>query len=367
LNELKRETMNSPQRSSHQQQSASEDSTRVCFSANHNYFIHDVQYDFYGKRMATCSSDNSIRVWDTQHGGWQCTYDWKAHNGPVLKVQWAHPEFGQVLASCSEDHTCNIWEETLDEKQQQQQHSSSSSSTTGDSHLTTSANTPSSTSSSSSSSSKRKLKWTLKSTLVDSPQAIVDIKFAPKHHGLKLATSSLDKHVRIYEAPDVMNLSYWTVNQEIDLSKKGTVARCLSWNPSRLEGPALVLGEGNSVNIYHIKERHWRMCLSLGEHKQAVNDVSWAPNMGRSYHLIASASKDGTAQIWKIKTEANNYELIERWVLDDHKAEVWKVEWNITGTVLATSGDDGMVRLFSWIGGAWKCTSTMNAQLPAER
>jgi WD40 repeat protein len=32
--------------------------------------------------------------------------------------------------------------------------------------------------------------------------------------------------------------------------------------------------------------------------------------------------------------------------LEDHKAEVWRVEWNLTGTVLASSGDDGSVRLW---------------------
>jgi len=33
---------------------------------------------------------------------------------------------------------------------------------------------------------------------------------------------------------------------------------------------------------------------------------------------------------------------------DDHFCTVWRVAWNITGTVLASSGDDGCVRL-------WKC------------
>jgi hypothetical protein len=27
------------------------------FSLKHEDFVHDVQYDFYGKRIATCSSD----------------------------------------------------------------------------------------------------------------------------------------------------------------------------------------------------------------------------------------------------------------------------------------------------------------------
>jgi len=29
----------------------------------------------------------------------------------VWKVTWAHPEFGQVLASCSFDRTAAVWEE----------------------------------------------------------------------------------------------------------------------------------------------------------------------------------------------------------------------------------------------------------------
>ena len=30
---------------------------------DHKDLIHDVAYDFYGKRMATCSSDQSVKVW----------------------------------------------------------------------------------------------------------------------------------------------------------------------------------------------------------------------------------------------------------------------------------------------------------------
>lgn len=35
----------------------------------------------------------------------------QTHSGSVWKVTWAHPEFGQVLASCSFDRTVAIWEE----------------------------------------------------------------------------------------------------------------------------------------------------------------------------------------------------------------------------------------------------------------
>jgi nucleoporin SEH1 len=36
----------------------------VCtaLQADHEDLIHDVAYDFYGKRMATCSSDQTVKV-----------------------------------------------------------------------------------------------------------------------------------------------------------------------------------------------------------------------------------------------------------------------------------------------------------------
>lgn len=31
-------------------------------NAEHKDLIHDVAYDFYGRRLATCSSDQSVKV-----------------------------------------------------------------------------------------------------------------------------------------------------------------------------------------------------------------------------------------------------------------------------------------------------------------
>lgn len=154
------------------------------FHGKHNYYVHDVQYDYYGQRLATCSSDQKIKVWDLENGTWTSKYEWKAQNGSIWKVQWAHPEFGQVLASCSFDHTCCVWEEPPEEPPKRI---------------------------SGQEKSHQERSWHLKATLVDSTQSVVDIKFAPRHLGLQLATCSLDGNVRIYEALDVMNLAYWTV------------------------------------------------------------------------------------------------------------------------------------------------------------
>lgn len=112
--------------------------------------------------------------------------------------------------------------------------------------------------------------------------------------------------------------------------------------------------------------------------------------MARSYQLIATASKDNVVRIYKLTeqvqqqrsnripispagtpTQINNsskslhIELIASF--DDHKAEVWRVEWNITGTILSSSGDDGKLRLWTaGYDGKWRqmASITANAQIP---
>lgn len=40
-------------------------------AADHKDLIHDVSFDFHGRRMATCSSDQSVKVsvWQQEHVG----------------------------------------------------------------------------------------------------------------------------------------------------------------------------------------------------------------------------------------------------------------------------------------------------------
>jgi len=48
------------------------------FKAKHDDYIHDISYDFYGKRLASCSSDQKVKVWDTDaNGDWVQTAELK--------------------------------------------------------------------------------------------------------------------------------------------------------------------------------------------------------------------------------------------------------------------------------------------------
>ena len=145
------------------------------FETGHGDQVHDAAFDYYGKRLATCSSDRSIKVFDvvgeqvrgchpvqrpsrpppltvaarrrllrspppscrpptqqTMNGTRavlpacltarpQVTHlaDLHGHEGPVWQVAWAHPKFGSLLASASFDHRVIVWKEVADNVWQQ--------------------------------------------------------------------------------------------------------------------------------------------------------------------------------------------------------------------------------------------------------
>ena len=43
---------------------------------------------------------------------------------------------------------------------------------------------------------------------------------------------------------------------------------------------------------------------------------------------------------------ASQLEVIPAAQFDDHHSTVWRISWNITGTILASSGDDGCLRMW---------------------
>lgn len=119
---------------------------------------------------------------------------------------------------------------------------------------------------------------------------------------------------------------------------------------------------GAKVWGYNSTYNRWQILAELSGHQQGIHDVAWANNMGRSYHLIATTSRDRTLRIWKLTLRESQfqYDVKQMAMLHHDNAEVWKVEWNVTGTMLSSSGDDGIVRLWkSDFDGNWICVSTI--------
>lgn len=168
-----------------------------------------------------------------------------------------------------------------------------------------------------------------------------------------LATSSSDGIIRIYEAPDIMNLSQWTLQHEIVCK---IPLSCISWNPSlfRMHSPMIAAGSdvaGNEPKVFvfeYSDNRKWTKTETINV-TEPVHDIAFAPNVGRSYHMLAVASKD--VSIFNIKpvTESSGtqrFEVIKAAQFNDNYCTVWRVAFNITGTILVSSGDDGYVRIW---------------------
>lgn len=80
----------------------------------HLDMVHDAQLDYYGKRLATCSSDRTVKVFDLAGDQRTLIADLRGHDGPIWQVSWAHPRYGSLLASASFDHRVIIWKEGQD-------------------------------------------------------------------------------------------------------------------------------------------------------------------------------------------------------------------------------------------------------------
>jgi len=115
---------------------------------------------------------------------------------------------------------------------------------------------------------------------------------------------------------------------------------------------------GGKVQLFEFNEasRKWLKVETISIITDSVRDVAFAPNLGRSYHMLAIAAKDvsiitlkplrrdpssaaGAAGVTKLESI-----LVAQF--REHASQVWRLSWNITGTILVSSGDDGCVRLW---------------------
>ncbi|KAL3800876.1 hypothetical protein ACHAW5_002027 [Stephanodiscus triporus] len=442
-------------------------STSQTLPHGHLDHVLDVSFDYYGRRFATCGADRTVRVWDLnadgvwddggmmmgggagggggKNNGGAHANEWQAHRGPVNGLSWAHPEFGQLLATAGADHAVVIWEEreggfdslaTPERSADGFFEPADNGGCGGDPSQTNNRNVAveggggGATSSSSSSSSR----WVSKATLSDARRAVTCVEFAPRHLGLRLASGSADGMVRVYEALDTMNLNHWKLEAEVEenvdggggvvddagaataggrgrgaaggggdgstssfsSSNENLGVSSLSWCNGRFEPATLVVGYSSgrvSVIRYDDGRRTWLEVMRLPGHAIAgpssggrtiprgVLDVSWAPNVGRSFHLIASCGKDDRLQVHRIRRgrvggvgggerggsqqegDAGNIVeggglAYEGTALLDQGRTNWRCQWNVTGTVLASSGDGGTVKLWkNDYQGRWKCVS----------
>ncbi|KAJ7074974.1 WD40-repeat-containing domain protein [Mycena belliarum] len=382
----------------------------------HSDLVTDASYDFYGLRLATCSLDQRIKVWqlDETNGSWAVEDDWKAHDAAVSKLSWAHPEFGTIIASASFDRTVKVWEQAALPVSQGPAVNGSATANNTNANASTS-------------------RWIERAVLPEARGTVRAVEFSPHHFGLKIASISSDNHLRIYECLEQPALTTWQLAEEVDVQalppspaapQIGTPTQtsavgvspdapllaqalqqsvgtprpglgnreadggwCLSWCRDRYWGELLAAGAGTSGQVKIIQlvpSRRPTTLLTLDpspiagaattsgtEDGAAVTSVAWAPSCGRSYHLVATAARDGHVRIWRLTPTEDDDD--GEWTasivadFDQHRSAVGRVEWNITGTVLASAGNDGRVRLWkATAGNVWRPAGSVGVEQAGE-
>uniref|UniRef100_A0A8D1JSW4 Protein SEC13 homolog n=1 Tax=Sus scrofa TaxID=9823 RepID=A0A8D1JSW4_PIG len=270
---------------------------------------HDAQMDYYGTRLATCSSDRSVKIFDVRNGGQILIADLRGHEGPVWQVAWAHPMYGNILASCSYDRKVIIWKEENGTWEKTHEHTGHDSS-------------------------------------------VNSVCWAPHDYGLILACGSSDGAISLLT---YTGLGQWEVKKINNAHTIGCNA--VSWAPAVVPGSLIDQPSGqkpnyikkfasggcdNLIKLWKEEEDgQWKEEQKLEAHSDWVRDVAWAPSIGLPTSTIASCSQDGRVFIWTCDDASGN-----TWspkLLHKFNDVVWHVSWSITANILAVSGGDNKV------------------------
>ncbi|KAK8207490.1 WD40-repeat-containing domain protein [Phyllosticta capitalensis] len=85
------------------------------FDHGHQDLVLAVDFNFFGTRMVTASSDHRVKVWDRRDDAWTLVDSWRAHDAEVVDVKWNGPFMGEVIGTIGEDGYFKLWQEDVTE------------------------------------------------------------------------------------------------------------------------------------------------------------------------------------------------------------------------------------------------------------
>jgi protein transport protein SEC13 len=255
----------------------------------------------------------------------------------VWQLDWAHPRFGSLLASCGYDKkvlisrevTPGVWEKVFEYN--------------------------------------------------DHKNSVNSISFAPQEYGLILLCGSSDGTISIHEYKN----EQW-ISKKQEAHSIGVNSVC--WGPpfypitfqnddesnQNSLAPMRFVSGGcdNTVKVWTVCEPNTGMedshsslknfkSQDLPEgHTDWVRDVAWLNYVGYAHDTIASCSEDETVIIWKFEENSWRKNLLSK----KFNTPTWKVSWSHCGSYLAVSAGDNCVYLFKEnVNGEWEQFSQINS------
>ncbi|KAK5132943.1 hypothetical protein LTR08_008391 [Meristemomyces frigidus] len=307
---------------------------QIISSSAHSDMIHDAVLDHYSRRLATCSSDKTIKIFDIDSTSTPPSHHLATtlhgHEGAVWSLAWAHPRFGTILASSSYDGKILVWREQPPGAWAQI------------------------------------YEFTLHTASVNA------VAWSPPDSGCHLAAASSDGSV------SVLTFANNAFAHEL-FAAHGLGVNSVSWAPATLPGQLTsaqppgthpeppqrrfaTAGCDNLVKLWQFNATtaSYEALCTLAGHTDWVRDVAWSPApLAKQY--IASASQDRTVRIWTLPVggEAGDARAWRAETLE-FEVVVWRVSWSLAGNVLAVSGGDNRVSLWrEKLKGGWEVVKTI--------
>ncbi|ORY75637.1 vesicle budding-like protein [Leucosporidium creatinivorum] len=322
--------------------------TAQTVETGHADMIHDAQLDYYGRRLATASSDRTIRLFEVEgESDYRLVETLRGHDGPIHGLSWAHPAFGSILASCSFDGKVFIWKENEGPQKG----------------------------------------WSKVKEHLLHTASVNAIAWAPHELGPVLACASSDGKVSVLT---FNNDGTWDASL-FPAHPLGVTS--VTWAPAvgvgsltSLEGQQQQEGQQGLAQVKrfatggcdgYVRLWGWKEDTKtwspdpvqpvLEGHADWVRDVAWAPSVGVGRSYLASAGQDKTVYIWTQDSPRAPWSKV---ALEPTASSaptpapgqtsaspapggegkfgdvVWRVSWSVSGNVLAVSSGDGKVSLW---------------------
>ncbi|CAI4230360.1 unnamed protein product [Auanema sp. JU1783] len=297
-----------------------------------------------GTRLLLCGADGRLSIWNLKDNGqWQLAAQWEVHGSPVVEGTWAHPEFGDLIATRSADKSVYIWQEIP-------------------------------------SSGKSNKKWMRKAFIPDSTDTVTSFAFGPRHLGLVLATANVRGEVLVYEAINPMDTCQWKLIHSL----QPFYARCssISWSSSPVHKVLLAVATDDSklkrdqrVIVYEMNET-----LKKFQHLHNIRldlpgpvfHLNFSPIITQNGHeLVVSAGEVFVFNLrLKLDEDETETELPETSDISALKicslglggvGDKWKCKFLVDGNTIIASNSSG-VRIFrSNLKQKWTQVAQVNA------
>ncbi|KAF9734555.1 hypothetical protein PMIN03_012165 [Paraphaeosphaeria minitans] len=256
------------------------------FAHGHQDLVLAVDFNYFGTRMVTASSDHRLKVWDKKEESWSLVESWKAHDAEIVDVKWNGPFMGEVVGSIGEDGRCKLWQEDVTEVPM--------------------------------SGNRFKLITNLASQ-TNAPFMSLDFKNIMQETWLALITR--DGLLLVYEPTDQANLNEWGIIAETWVcgnnppGRQEEVGFKVAFHKEKLpcwtaimagldrKSLGLAVAAMNKVLVFRTdKAKRFFKVAELEGARLIIRDVAWANGSMRGYDVLATASKDGAIRIYELST-----------------------------------------------------------------